>query len=580
MSIAETLPSKEPPRFLRALKALRDRRMGAMLILSFAASLPYGAVLGTLTAWLTEDGVNPAEIGTLSLVTLGYAFKYLWAPAFQNAHELPFLKIGGRRSWLVLLQVLIGGMLCVLAFTDPSANIGLVALIALAVALLSPTHDLILDAWRIEVARSDEDKDLMAALYQFGYKAGSFLTGFVALLLAARFGWVVVYLLIGVFVLLCVSGSLLAPEPVTSRAKQSQRLSFLPRLPLKTAITAIAGVGTGWLIAFSMILIFVVEALVLDAGASGSTFVRSQGPWIVFLTVIAPAIVSAFLIWKHGDRPSEIETTAITPGRGGALTGVLFRAIFDPLMELIGRLKWGALLVLALALTYRFTDAVWGSFAYPFYLGENFGAIGHSLDDVAIASKFFGVIATILGAFLGAVAIAAFGRMPVFFVGGIIAAATNLLYADLAAGGVWLDAFLAFTRLDGPLILFADWAAKIQPEGNIVAVDQGQRMARLMVTIFAENIAGGLALVAMTAYLTSVVNPRFAAVQYALLASLTMLIGTLGRPWLGELIEREGFYTVFIVTFWLGGVAVVLSVLEWIRQARDKRSSASLVATA
>ena len=84
-------------------------------------------------------------------------------------------------------------------------------------------------------------------------------------------------------------------------------------------------------------------------------------------------------------------------------------------------------------------------------------------------------------------------------------------------------------------------------------------------------VAGGLALVAMTAYLTSVVNPRFAAVQYALMASLTMLIGTLGRPWLGEMIEKNGFHDVFVVTFWLGGVAVALSVLEWWRLAREAR---------
>ena len=171
------------------------------------------------------------------------------------------------------------------------------------------------------------------------------------------------------------------------------------------------------------------------------------------------------------------------------------------------------------------------------------------------------------GAMIGAVLIAGIGRMPVFFVGGVIAAVTNLLYADLAAGAAHLDAFLAFTHLDAPLVAFAEWAAKIQPDTVVLAEDQGQRMARLMITIFAENIAGGFALVAMTAYLTSVVNPRFAAVQYALLASLTMLIGTLGRPWLGEMIETDGFYTVFIVTFWLGGVAVVLSVLEWLRQA-------------
>lgn len=569
--------SSAQPRILRAFRALNDRRMGAMLILSFAASLPYGAVLGTLTAWLTKVDVDPAEIGAFALVTLGYAFKYLWAPAFKDARQPPWLKIGGRRSWLVTLQLAMGALLCVLAFSNPGENIGLVAFIALAIGLLSPTHDIILDAWRIEVARSDEDKDLMSALYQFGYKSGGFVTGFVALLMAARFGWVAVYVMIAGFMLLSILGSLIAPEPASSKLVRTERVTFRTSLPRRVIAPAVTCVALCWAIAIGMILLFAFQALVGDGGASGRTFVRTQGPWIVFFTVVLPATVSAILVFAFKAETRTEEITARATNRTDAVFATLFRAIFDPLMELIHRLRWGAVLVLLLALTYRFTDAVWGSFAYPFYLGENFGALGHTLDDVAIASKFFGVLATILGSLIGAILIAAIGRMPVLVIGGVIAAATNLLYADLAAGAAVLDSILTTTRLDMPLVAFSEWAAKIQPDDVVLASDQGQRMARLMVTIFAENIAGGFALVAITAYLTSVVNPRFAAVQYALLASLTMLIGTLGRPWLGEMIETDGFYTVFIVTFWLGGIAVVLSIIEWIRQARDPQKATSLV---
>ncbi|MEO1323732.1 MAG: beta-lactamase induction signal transducer [Pseudomonadota bacterium] len=565
-SVNET--QKEKPRFLRAMQALQDRRMAAMLLLAFVAGLPYGAVLGLLNAWLTEVGITPATIGALSLVMLGYSFKYLWAPAFQAARPIRGMeRLGGRRSWLIALQAAMVAMIFVFAFTDPVQNIGLVALLALAISLLSPTHDLILDAWRIEVARSGEDKDLMSALYQFGYKSAGFVTGFFALLMAARFGWTVVFIMISLFLAASMIGSIVAPEPPSDETSRAKRLSFLPDLPSRVSTPAIIVVSAGWVIAFGMIAWFIVNALILQTGASGRTFVRSSGPWIVLFTVILPACVSAGLVFHFKAKPNEIDLRD-APSKGPqAILGTLFRAIFDPLMELISRLRWGALLVLCLALTYRFTDAVWGSFAYPFYLGENFGAIGHTLDDVAIASKFFGVLATILGSLLGALMIAALGRMPVLFIGGIVAAATNLLYADLAAGAQHLDWFLAVSHLDAPLVAFAEWAAKLQVD--VTAVDQGQRMARLMTTIFAENIAGGLALVAVMAYLTSVVNPRFAAVQYALLASLSMLIGTLGRPWLGELIESQGFYTVFIITFWLGGVAVVLSALEWIRQARS-----------
>ncbi|MEM9938667.1 MAG: beta-lactamase induction signal transducer [Pseudomonadota bacterium] len=562
-----TVSSPGEPRFVRAMKALNDRRMASMLLLAFIAGLPMGVTLGLLNAWLTEEGVTPATIGALSLIGIGYAFKYLWAPAFQSARPIKGMEsLGGRRSWLIVLQAIMVVMIAVFAFTDPARSVAIVTIMALAIALISPTHDLILDAWRIEVARSGEDKDLMSALYQFGYKSAGFVTGFFALLMAARYGWTVVFLMVAVFLAIAMVGSLVAPEPHVDEATQSKRLSYLPSLSESISGPAIMAISIGWLIAFSMIGWFMIEALILENGASGRTFVREQGPWIVLFTVIMPAAVSALLVFRFQAKPTEIDLRDTPASRSNALLGTLFRAIFDPLMELIQRLRWGALLVLCLALTYRFTDAVWGSFAYPFYLGENHGAIGHTLDDVAIASKFFGVLATILGSLIGAVMIGALGRMPVLFIGGIVAAATNLLYADLAAGAAKLDWFLAVSRLDMPLIAFADWAATIQVD--VTAVDQGQRMARLMITIFAENIAGGLALVAVMAYLTSVVNPRFAAVQYALLASLSMLIGTLGRPWLGELIESQGFYTVFVITFWLGGVAVVLSALEWIRQVR------------
>ena len=570
------LPLKKPPRVVRALRALRDRRMAAMALFAFAAGLPMGVTLGLLNAWLTKLGITPSTIGTLSLLTLGYSFKYLWAPVFQTARPAPLTGfLGGRRFCLILFQAIMVVLIGIFAFTNPAENIGLVALIALIIALVSPTHDIVLDAWRIEVARSDEDKDLMSALYQFGYKSAGFISGFIALLVAARAGWTATFLMVAFVLALSMIGSIIAPEPASSKTPNADRLSFLASLPRRVSTPAVTVVAIGWLIGFVMILVFVMQSLFSAAPPSGGAFVRSEGPWIVGLTVLVPAIVSAILVFRFGAKAAETPARIANETRAESVLRNLFRAIFDPLMELISRLKWGAVLVLLLALTYRFTDAVWGAFAYPFYLGDQFGALGHSLDDVAIASKFFGVVATILGSLLGAVLIAVLGRMPVFFVGGIVAAATNLLYADLAAGATVLDGFLHISHLGPPLSALADWAAKLSPD--VVAADQGQRMARLMVTIFAENIAGGFALVAITAYLTSVVNPRFAAVQYALLASLTMLIGTLGRPWLGEIIESQGYYTVFMITFWLGGVAVVLSILEWVRQARDTSGSTSLV---
>lgn len=556
---------RKPPRIVRAFRALNDRRMVAMLLLALAAGLPFGAVLGTLNAWLTVEGVNPSTIGTLSLITLGYAFKYLWSPAFQTAHHpTPFL--GPRRTWLLSFQVPIAILLLILPFSDPGSQIGLVAIVALGVALLSATHDIVLDAWRIEVARSDEDKDMMAALYQFGYRASTFVTGFLALLLAEYIGWAMVYGLIALMMVLAISGTFIAPEPELSSEPAGSRESFQATVPETRLRVLTAAVAIGWGVAISMIVWHVFTSLTRDPPPSGTAFVRDQGPVIVALTVMVPAILAALMLYFFGRKPG-----LVVPDKAGESTSVkvlhsLFRAIFDPLMEMIGRLGWGALIVLLLALTYRFTDAVWGAFAYPFYLDDRFGALHHSMADVAVASKFFGVLMTMAGAALGAMVISFIGRMPVLVMGAILAAATNLLFADLSMGGARIDAFLEWTHIAEPLRAFAGWAAAISPHAE--GADAGNRMARLMIAIAGENLAGGFASVAVVAFLTSVVNPRFAAVQYALLGSLTMLIGTLGRPWLGELIETHGYYTVFIVTFWLGGIAVVLSLIEWWRQAR------------
>lgn len=567
MTAAEALPDaqKPAPRFIRALKAMRDRRMAAMFLLALSAGLPYGAVLGTLNAWLTTEGVTPSTIGVLSIVTIGYAFKFLWSPAFQWAHH-PFPFLGARRTWLFSLQLPIAGLLFLLAFSNPGVNIGLVAVIALFAALFSATHDIVLDAWRIEVARSEEDKDLMAALYQFGYRIAGFITGFLALLLAGYFGWVVVYVMIAAMMVLSISGTLLAPEPQIETGPGSKRLTFQARLPERERTFATLLVAAGWIAAFFMIASFVIASFTEVPPPSGGKFVQQQGPWIVFLTVLLPAMGALALLLRHGREPAEIIDGPSDEPAPARIIRAVFRSIFDPLMDLIGRLGWGALLVLLLALTYRFTDSVWGSFAYPFYLDDRFGALHHTMADVAVASKFFGVLMTVAGAALGAVVISFLGRMPVLVIGAVLAAATNLLFADLSRGGMGIDAFLEWTWLADPVRTFAGWAAQISPEGQ--GAEAGERMARLMIAIAGENLAGGFASVAVVAYLTSVVNPRFAAVQYALLASLTMLIGTLGRPWLGAMIETQGYYSVFILTFWLGGVAVALSAFEWYRQSR------------
>ena len=156
---------------------------------------------------------------------------------------------------------------------------------------------------------------------------------------------------------------------------------------------------------------------------------------------------------------------------------------------------------------------------------------------------------TTLGVVIGGVMLATLGRMPTLLVGGVVAAASNILFADLALGSPGIDAFMHLTILD---------QVGIEP-----------RMMRLLIGITGENIAGGLAGTAFVAYISSITSREYSAVQYALLSSMTFLVGALGRASIGEAIETYGYANVFYITAGLGMIAVVLVAVEWARGPRE-----------
>ncbi|RKQ69513.1 PAT family beta-lactamase induction signal transducer AmpG [Litorimonas taeanensis] len=535
------------PKTRHALKmAMKDRQVLAMLLLGLASGLPYAAVGGTLNAWLSTVDVKPVAIGLLSWAFLAYAFKFMWASAFQS-RKTPFnLNIGPRRFWMFVFLVLITLGLFVLSFSNPPNDLARIGLISVLIAVFSASFDIVLAAWRIEVARDDTHLDILSTVEQFGYRIASLIGGFVALLLADQIGWRLTFLGGTALMGLTVIGVLLAkPTQVkeTSEAfiRQGQNLTDKQRR-LGTVLILM-----GWAVGFYLIASFMHGALTDPDNHSARDFIRYQGPIVVGVTVIWLGVVSAGMIYLNTNQPPQTR-----PAEDNGVLSILYQAIVEPMMELIGRLRWAVILVLAVVLSYRFTDLIWGSFAYPFYLGENYGALGHSLTEVGFASKLMGVIATILGIALGGLAMLRFGRMPVFFVGAVLAASTNLLFADLAIGAPVTDKFLGLSQLDD---LFAVFQLDI-------------RMARLTTVIFFENIAVGLASAASIAYLSSIVNKDYAAVQYALLVSLVMLLGVLGRPTIGAIIESDGFAKAFIICAALGGVASVLALIEWIRVAK------------
>ena len=550
--------------------ALSNRKTGFMLLFGFASGLPFALFLGTLYAWLTEADVELETMGVFSLIGLAYAFQFLWSPLIDKVDIAGFRRLGRRKQWIVPSQVLIGVILLLLSFSHPSnENIGWFSLLAGIGALASATQDIAINAWRIDVADEEATIDILSTIYQMGYRLAALVGGAFGLIIAARIGWPSTYMVMGAILVAIGVAGLWAPDNDARKGSREgvlddELLDLRKAGELEPAIRwrALAIVALLWAGAIGGVLTFMFMSLTYAPANRPNPidFTVNWGPWIIVATVVVPALVAGWLAaQKHAGKHLLVEDAP--PSTGAAYVfDHLYRALLLPLIEFVGRLGWSLVLIISLVLTYRICDAIWGTFAYPFYLGE----LGYTNDEVAFASKFFGVGAIILGLAMGGYMLTVLGRMLTLTIGALLAALTNLLYADLAIGGARMLALsdaIGFT-----------WAIKQLPGGSA-------KLAKLTLTIGFENLAIGIAGAAFIAWLSSIVSRQYSAVQYALLSSLTLLIGTLGRGALGEMIENQGYYDVFVLTTQIGFIAVFLCLVEWARVARrDRRSGAASLA--
>lgn len=536
--------------------ALSNRKSSTMLGFGFSSGLPYALLIGTLNAWLGESKINLATIGVLSWIGLTYSFKFLWSPIVDRV-ELPVIaRLGRRKSWILLCQGVMVAAFAALAMTDPATNIGLFAIFAVIASFASATQDVAVDAWRIDVADEAAPVELLSAIYQFGYRIASIVGGAFALFLAARMSWNIVYLLMAGFIFLMIFVALAAPDTERPpKGLMDEELSRAGELQPGLRAGALAIVGLCWAWAVYEIASFMIRMLqpVAPGGKlpSVADFTRSVGPWIIIATVFVPLAIAAGAnaLKARGNRV----LAAPDEHRSGRRTAMnhMYGALVSPLAELSARLGWGVLVVIGLILTYALCYNIWSSFAFPFYLDH----LHYSKDEVAFASKVFGIFMTMVGISLGGYLFTRIGRFPTVLIGAILPPFGNLIYADLAEGGARIDAVASALRFD----VLAAWFGS------------DQRMVRLLLAISYENIATGIAGAAFVAYLSGIVSKRFTAVQYALLSSLTFLVGSLGRGIAGEAFDKLGYPTVFRTTALVGLLSVGFVLLEWARASAAER---------
>ena len=547
------------PKGWKLLKAaLATRKAATMLAFGFSSGLPFALLIGTLNAWLGDAKINLATIGVLSWIGLAYAFKFLWSPLVDQL-KLPLLgDLGRRKSWIVLCQAFLIVSFVGLGATDPATSIGWFAIFAVIGAFASATQDIAVDAWRIDVADEKTPVELLSAVYQFGYRTASIVGGAFALFLAARIPWSAVYLVMAGLVVAVMIVALTAPDTKRPpRDVMEQALEQPGEISTQVRLGALAIVGICWAWAIVTLALFMISMLAAQqAGTkppSVADFTAKDGPWIIVATVFVPLAIAAGVNWLKAHKRGVQAKGDPHPRGGRAVMNHIYGALVSPLAELSERLRWGVLIIIGFILTYALCYNIWSSFAFPFYLDY----LHYTKDQVAFASKVFGIFMTMIGISLGGYLFGRIGRFPTVLIGAAVTPLGNLLYADLAEGGANIDAFAHALRLNNLL-------------GMLGADD---KMVRLLIAICYENIATGVALTAFVAYLSGIVSKKFTAVQYALLSSLTFLVGSLGRGVAGESFDKYGYALVFRWTAAAGLLAVFFVLLEWARVASQERKA-------
>jgi MFS transporter, PAT family, beta-lactamase induction signal transducer AmpG len=194
----------------RSLAEYTDRRVMLILPLGFASGLPLLLTFSTLSAWFASVGVSRATIGAFALVGTPYAFKFLWSPLIDRLP--PPIPIGRRRGWGLAIQLALIAATLALGACDPKLHVARMAALAILVAFLSASQDVVIDAYRVEILTADQQGP-GAAMIQTGYRIAMLVSGAGALIIAARFGWFAAYATVAALLAVGMLVFIFGPEP-------------------------------------------------------------------------------------------------------------------------------------------------------------------------------------------------------------------------------------------------------------------------------------------------------------------------------------------------------------------------------
>ena len=486
-----------------AAKAYLDRRAMIMLFLGFFAGIPIMLIFSSLSLWLREAGIDRGVVTMFSWAALGYSFKFIWAP-LVDAVPLPILTklLGRRRAWILVAQLLIILAICIMASVNPitESSLTLMAIGAVLLGFSSATQDIVVDAYRIELAPPSLQA-VLSAMYVAGYRIGMIVAGAGALYLADYFGstealysyeaWRNTYWVMAAVMGAGVVTTLIIREPATSQVLTTNTSAGDQlQMPRKTSDYA------------RLFLVFVlsVSGFVWAFITAGALLPETDSAVLGFLLEVVHLALSL--------------AAAVIIGYGLVKAGVVKKQMamqmwVEPIADFFRRYGKKALLLLALVGLYRVSDIVAGVISNVFYLDMGFTKI-----EIANAVKLFGVIMAIAGGFLGGLLAQRMRIMRAMMVGAILACATNLL-------------FVLLTYHPGSL-------------------------PYMYLAVSLDNLAAGLASAVFIAFLSALTSIRFTAVQYAIFSSLMTLLPKVLGGYSGTIVDNTNYQFFFIFTFLIG----------------------------
>ncbi|MBX3156593.1 MAG: MFS transporter [Deltaproteobacteria bacterium] len=305
----------------RMFEVFRSRRMAALFLLGFSSGLPLYLTGSTLQAWMTDAHVSLDDIAAMNVVGLAYTFKFAWAPLLDR-FTLPFL--GRRRGWLVATQVGLVVAIAAMGLVDPAEHVGLLAALALAVAVLSASQDVVVDAYTVDVCAPHE-RAAGSSMSVIGYRTAMLITGTLALVMADHLPWRVIYATMAVLMAIGIGGTLFAAEPPAPARRFTLAQSVYE--PFTEFWRKLGWRGFALAVAFTLVYKFgdyFAQSLLITFLKNGSGYDFSEVKPEHFADAWSKALVANFVQRGAGFRFTDIAVVYKVLGFAGIYAGAFF----------------------------------------------------------------------------------------------------------------------------------------------------------------------------------------------------------------------------------------------------------------